>query len=135
MFRGVELLTDEQRGYIADVLRRLRDHFHEWPCVDGGEHDLVAFAYYEGCGDSACCASCWPRRLRSHSVPSCRPPRLPVGLAGAGTVRARSPPACRGGARRRLASGESRFHPGQDGSGSLPVCLRELLRTAGHRPA
>jgi hypothetical protein len=36
-------------------LRRLRDHFHEWPCYEGGEYEWVGFAYYEGCGDSACC--------------------------------------------------------------------------------
>jgi len=51
----VESLTDEERGRIADVLRRLRDHFHEWPGYEGHEHELVGFAYYEGCGDSACC--------------------------------------------------------------------------------
>jgi hypothetical protein len=51
----VESLTDEQRDYISDVLRRLRDHFHEWPCVEGNEHHLIEFAYYEGCGGSTCC--------------------------------------------------------------------------------
>src|SRR4029077_12501258 len=48
-------LTNEQLASVADVLRRLRDHFHEWPGYEGREHDLVGFAYYEGCGDSACC--------------------------------------------------------------------------------
>ena len=51
----MEPLTDKQRAYIADVLRRLREHFREWPEYEGHEHDLVGFAYYEGCGDSACC--------------------------------------------------------------------------------
>jgi hypothetical protein len=36
------------------VLRRLQEHFHQWP-HGGREHDLVAFAYYEGCGGTACC--------------------------------------------------------------------------------
>jgi hypothetical protein len=40
---------------VADVLRRLREHFHEWPGYEGHEHDLVGFAYYEGCGDRPCC--------------------------------------------------------------------------------
>ena len=51
----MEPLTGEQQGHIADVLRRLREHFHQWPGYEGHEHDLVGFAYYEGCGDSACC--------------------------------------------------------------------------------
>ena len=51
----MQSLTGEQRAYIADLMRRLREHFHEWPCVEGGENDLVGFAYYEGRGDSACC--------------------------------------------------------------------------------
>jgi hypothetical protein len=51
MVRGAKSLTDEQRSHIADVLRRLRDHFPAWSKgAEGHEHDLMAFAYYEGCG-------------------------------------------------------------------------------------
>jgi hypothetical protein len=53
----VKSLTDEQRAYIADVLRRLRDHFPAWSSrAEGHEHDLMGFAYYEGCGHRwECC--------------------------------------------------------------------------------
>jgi hypothetical protein len=60
----VKSLTDEQRAYVDDVLRRLRDHFHEWPCPKGYEYKLMAFAYYEGCGDSECC-----RELLAEAAP------------------------------------------------------------------
>ena len=42
---------------MADVLRRLREHFHEWcgPETEGHEHELVAFAHYEGCARSDHC--------------------------------------------------------------------------------
>ncbi|MGE5191799.1 MAG: hypothetical protein ACM3U2_04810 [Deltaproteobacteria bacterium] len=43
-------LADKQRLHISDVLRRLREHFAEWPCPAGFEHELMRFAYYEGCG-------------------------------------------------------------------------------------
>jgi hypothetical protein len=48
----VKSLTDKQRAHIADVLRRLREHFPgAWPgCAEGHEHRLMEFAYYEGCG-------------------------------------------------------------------------------------
>src|SRR4051812_15969174 len=48
-------LTRGEKASIARVLRALREHFHEWPTPEGHEHHLVAFAYYEGCGGSACC--------------------------------------------------------------------------------
>lgn len=48
-----------QRSHIADVLRRLREHFPAWSKgAEGHEDDLMAFAYYEGCGHRAgweCC--------------------------------------------------------------------------------
>lgn len=56
----METLTGEQWADVIDVLRRLREHFHQWPGYEGREHELVGFAYYEGCGDSAC----WRRRHR-----------------------------------------------------------------------
>ena len=46
--------TAREVDHIGDVLRRLHEHFHEWP-FGGREHDLVAFAYYEGCGGTGCC--------------------------------------------------------------------------------
>lgn len=50
-------LTSDETAFIADVLRRLREHFSEWPTPPGREHDLVAFAYYEGCGRSSHCGA------------------------------------------------------------------------------
>src|SRR6187455_1915991 len=47
-----------EKAFIADVLRRLREHFHEWNKGDeakGHEHSLIGFAFYEGCGDSRHC--------------------------------------------------------------------------------
>jgi hypothetical protein len=43
--------TPAEMAHVADVLRRLREHFHEWsvPETEGHEYDLAAFAYYEGC--------------------------------------------------------------------------------------
>lgn len=52
---SVRDLTATEEAAVEDVLRRLREHFREWPCVEGGEHDLVGFAYYEGCGGTECC--------------------------------------------------------------------------------
>jgi hypothetical protein len=49
--------TPDEKAHIGDVLRGLREHFHEWPCVEGGEHELVAFAYYEGCGGTEHCGA------------------------------------------------------------------------------
>src|SRR4051812_5764589 len=48
-------LTRGEEASIARVLAGLREHFREWPTPEGREHHLVAFAYYEGCGGSACC--------------------------------------------------------------------------------
>jgi hypothetical protein len=50
-------LAPSEEAFIAGVLRRLREHFHEWcgPAAEGHEHDLVAFAFYEGCGGSEHC--------------------------------------------------------------------------------
>jgi len=50
-------LDPSEVAVIADVLRRLREHFHEWPCHEGGEHHLVGFAYYEGCGGTEHCGA------------------------------------------------------------------------------
>jgi hypothetical protein len=48
-------LTPAEKASITRTLRRLREHFHEWPHYEGHEHDLIEFAYYEGCGDTECC--------------------------------------------------------------------------------
>jgi hypothetical protein len=56
--RSVRSLTRPEKAFIADVLRRLREHFHEWnknSSAEGAEHGLVGFAYYEGCGDTRHC--------------------------------------------------------------------------------
>jgi hypothetical protein len=56
--RSIRGLTRPERAFIADVLRRLREHFPEWNKKDsakGNEHTLVGFAFYEGCGDSRHC--------------------------------------------------------------------------------
>jgi hypothetical protein len=42
-------LDPTEEAHIADVLRRLREHYHIWVREPGYEHDLAAFAYYEGC--------------------------------------------------------------------------------------
>ncbi len=52
----VRTLTPAEEASVEDVLRRLREHFSAWPCLPGHEHDLVGFAYYEGCGHRwECC--------------------------------------------------------------------------------
>jgi hypothetical protein len=48
-------LTEAERASVARVLRRLREHFREWKPPPGCEHDLVAFAFYEGCGGTPHC--------------------------------------------------------------------------------
>lgn len=51
-------LTPAEKASITRVLRKLREHYpKEWPgCIEGHEHHLVAFAYYEGCGHRwECC--------------------------------------------------------------------------------
>lgn len=58
-------LTPAEEATVEEVLRRLREHFHEWPCVPGHEHDLVAFAYYEGCGHRGECC----REILSEATP------------------------------------------------------------------
>ena len=40
---------------MEEVLTKLREHFHEWPCYEVSEWELVGFAYYEGCGGSDHC--------------------------------------------------------------------------------
>ena len=47
--------TEEEMAHVASTLKSLREHFREWKCAPGGEHDLVAFAYYEGCGGTDHC--------------------------------------------------------------------------------
>src|SRR4051794_40962423 len=56
--RSVRDLTRPEKAFVAAVLRRLREHFPEWNKNDsagGAEHDLVGFAFYEGCGDTRHC--------------------------------------------------------------------------------
>jgi hypothetical protein len=57
-------LNPSDEASIAGVLRGLREHFREWPTAECHEHHLVAFAYYEGCGGSACCG-----RLLAEAAP------------------------------------------------------------------
>ena len=52
----VRALTPAEKRSVEKVLRGLREHFHGWKCPQGYEHDLVGFAYYEGCGHRwECC--------------------------------------------------------------------------------
>lgn len=44
--------SESELAHVADVLQRLREHFHEWHSEG---HELMEFAYYEGCGDSEHC--------------------------------------------------------------------------------
>jgi hypothetical protein len=56
--RSFRDLMRPEKAFIADVLRRLREHFPEWNKDDdaeGAEHGLVGFAFYEGCGNTRCC--------------------------------------------------------------------------------
>jgi len=48
-------LTSAEEAAIEEVLRKLREHFHEWQGYEGHEWELVGFAYYEGCGGSNDC--------------------------------------------------------------------------------
>jgi hypothetical protein len=48
-------LTQSERAYIADLFQRLRNHFHEWPEYGDDVHELIGFAFYEGCGSTDCC--------------------------------------------------------------------------------
>ncbi len=54
---SVRDLTPAEGASIEDVLRRLREHYSVWSeFATGFEHDLMAFAYYEGCSDrDDCC--------------------------------------------------------------------------------
>jgi len=47
-------LSSEEQQRMEMVFAELRAHFHEWRNFES-EHDLVGFAYYEGCGASRCC--------------------------------------------------------------------------------
>jgi hypothetical protein len=48
-------LEPAEEAHLADVLRRLREHFSVW-AREGYEHSLAGFAYYEGCaGRDQCC--------------------------------------------------------------------------------
>src|SRR5690349_24152783 len=42
---------------LDEIFAGLRAHFHEWSQNHDNEHDLIGFAYYEGCGGSSCCGS------------------------------------------------------------------------------
>lgn len=42
---------------LKDIFAELRAHFHEWSDDYDSEHDLIAFAFYEGCGRSGHCSS------------------------------------------------------------------------------
>lgn len=46
--------TADQKAIDA-VLAELRAHFHEWSQGLDHEHDLIGFAFYEGCGGQSCC--------------------------------------------------------------------------------
>ena len=50
-------LTTDEETQIEEVLRRLRQHFHEWSYAEGREHHLVGFAFYEGCGGTEHCGA------------------------------------------------------------------------------
>ena len=52
---SVRSLTPAEAASVEEALRKLREHFHEWRCPPGYEHDLVGFAYYEGCGGTRHC--------------------------------------------------------------------------------
>ena len=47
-------LEPNEYARIEDVLKCLREHFHEWPNYHDDEHGLIAFAFYEGCGGKCC---------------------------------------------------------------------------------
>lgn len=49
-------LSAQDQQHMEAVFTELRVHFHEWPNFES-EHDLVGFAFYEGCGASPCCSS------------------------------------------------------------------------------
>ena len=42
-------LKPAENRFIDQVLRELRLHFKEWTSNYRNEHDLIAFAIYEGC--------------------------------------------------------------------------------------
>ncbi len=48
-------LTGTEEDHIMDVLRRCREHFHEWQGYEGAEYKLLKFALYEGCAGSVHC--------------------------------------------------------------------------------
>ncbi len=50
-------LTTDESSHVGDVLSRLRNHFSEWPNYENNEHELVSFAFYEGCGGSDHCGN------------------------------------------------------------------------------
>lgn len=43
-------LTPSEEKFIADLLHELCNIFRVWVHSEGFEHDLIGFAYYEGCG-------------------------------------------------------------------------------------
>jgi hypothetical protein len=49
-------LTAQDQQRMNTVFAELRAHFHEWSHFES-EHDLVGFAFYEGCGASPCCGA------------------------------------------------------------------------------
>lgn len=49
-------LSGEDAERRESVFAELRSHFHEWKNFES-EHDLVGFAFYEGCGASPCCGA------------------------------------------------------------------------------
>ena len=52
---SIRSLSDEEHAHISDILTKCREHFHEWKGHEGGEHGLIAFAFYEGGGGSDHC--------------------------------------------------------------------------------
>ncbi len=49
--------TPADQVKLDEVFAALRAHFHQWTNAYESEHDLIAFAYYEGCGGSRCCGA------------------------------------------------------------------------------
>jgi hypothetical protein len=49
-------LSSEEEIHIDRTLARLRAHFHQWSYIES-PHELVDFAFYEGCGSTECCGA------------------------------------------------------------------------------
>lgn len=49
MMTSTRAAGDREKAFIADALRRLRNHFNIWDHYEGREYQLIGFALYEGC--------------------------------------------------------------------------------------